>query len=114
MNKILYGEIWRVELDPVVGREQAKCRPCLVVSVNLFNLSPDQLAAVIPLTTVFRPTRWFVEINPPEGGVSKLSYIMCHQVRTVSHLRFSGKCLGTVSDETLEAVRKRLEYIFNP
>jgi len=48
-NKPNQGEIWFIDLDPVVGHEQARRRPCLVVSDDQFNHSRAQLVMVIPL-----------------------------------------------------------------
>lgn len=109
------GEIWLVNLNPVQGHEQAKVRPCLVISNDLMN-SKLGLSIVVPLTG----TGWFtstgklaptmVEIAPPEGGLTKLSYTMAHQVRTVSHSRFA-KRLGALSLTTLSQVVKSVQDI---
>src|SRR5512139_2544704 len=56
------GEIWLVNLDPVVGREMAKARPAVVVS-------PDELNAhlatcvVCPLTSTLRAWPFRVEVR---------------------------------------------------
>jgi hypothetical protein len=34
------GEIWRVNLNPSRGHEQAGIRPALIVSVDMFNHGP--------------------------------------------------------------------------
>lgn len=112
-NRIACGEVWLVNLDPTVGREQAKRRPCLVVSADLFNQGPGNLAVIVPITSTFRPLRWLVAIDPPEGGLTKNSYIMCHQPRVVSLLRFSDKSLGTVHPETLDEVKTRLRFLLS-
>ncbi len=112
MNKIIScGEVWFVDLDPVVGHEQAKRRPCLVVSEDLFNQGPGGLAVIVPLTSKYRRLRWLVEVDPSEGGLSNRSYIMCHQPRAVSHDRFAEKRLGIISSQTLEYVKQRLRYL---
>jgi len=36
-DRIGRGEIWLVDLNPTVGHEQAKCRPCVVISPEIFN-----------------------------------------------------------------------------
>ena len=41
------GEIWMVDLNPARGHEQAGYRPCLVVSVDLFNHGPAELVVVL-------------------------------------------------------------------
>ena len=44
------GEVWRVRLDPTVGSEIAKTRPCLVLSTNVVN-ERRRTVVVIPLST---------------------------------------------------------------
>ena len=44
------GEIWEVEPQPAVGREQAGHRPALIVSDNALNSGPRGLVIVIPVT----------------------------------------------------------------
>lgn len=105
------GDIWLVDLDPTVGHEQAKTRLCLVISVEQYHQGSGELAVVIPLTSQYRPLRWLVPVNPPEGGLSKSSYIMCHQPRTVSVARFSGERVGKVGPQILEQVHQRLRFL---
>ena len=84
-----------------------------MVTADLFNQGPGELVGIVPLTSVFRPLHWYVQLSPSEGGTNKLSFIMCHQLRMVSSKRFSGKRLGVVSNKTLENVRIRLRYLFS-
>lgn len=110
-NRISRGDVWLVDLDPAVGHEQAKRRPCLVVSVDIFNQGPGELAVVVPFTSRFRNLRWHVPAKPSEAGVSLNSYIMCDQPRAVSFDRFSGKRFGKISHHILEQVEQRLRFL---
>ena len=83
------GQIWWVNLDPVVGHEQAKKRPCIVISDNIFNTGSSGLVVIIPITSKFKKLSWLVKIEPPEGGLHIISYVLCHQIRTVSLKRLS-------------------------
>ncbi len=105
------GEIWLVALDPVVGHEQAKTRPCLIVSDDMLNHGDTDLSFIIPLTSKDKKMPSHVTINPPEGGLRKVSYIMCEQMRSLSHLRFGKSCLGVVSQKTMDAVRIRIRFL---
>ncbi len=107
------GEIWYVSLDPTVGHEQRNKRPCLIVSVNSFNFGPADLVVILPLTAKNKNIPWLVEVNPPEGGLKKQSFIICDQIRTVSKKRLSGKALGTISLLTLNKVKKRIKIILD-
>jgi mRNA interferase MazF len=94
------GDIWLADLNPIKGREQAGMRPCLVVSVDLFNQSPAELVIVVPLTTKARGIRTHVPLKPPEGGVRELSYIKCEDVRSISTERLTSRW-GVVSRATM-------------
>jgi len=104
------GEIWWVNLDPVLGHEQGGTRPALVISVDIFNRGPAGLVAVIPLTTKRKGIPFHVEVQPPEGGLERPSFIKCEDIRTVSKHRLS-KRLGRVSQGTLAEVEDRLRIL---
>lgn len=106
------GEIWMIDLNPVKGHEQAGCRPALIISVDSFNHGPARLLVIIPITSQEKGIPLHIAINPPEGGVSKKSFIKCEEIRSISTERLS-KCLGKVSSETLEAIEDRLKILLN-
>lgn len=112
MNTPSRGEVWTVNLNPVRGHEQAGYRPGLVVSVDTFNHGPAGLIVIIPITTKEKGIPFHVTINPPEGGVSKKSFVKCEDIRSVSTERLS-KCLGTVSPGTLKAIEDRLKILLD-
>jgi mRNA interferase MazF len=107
----LRGEVWTIDLDPTVGREQAGFRPALVVSVDPFNASPRGLVIVAPIAGTVRALPTHVLVGPPEGGLTKLSVIMTEQVRAVSKARL-GRRLGVVAPATLERVGDYLRLLF--
>ena len=78
------GEIWLVDLDPTRGHEQAGRRPVLILSVDEFNLGPADLVIVVPLTSRIRGIPSHIRIDPPEGGLSLPSAILCEAVRSTS------------------------------
>ncbi len=106
------GEIWRVDFDPVKGHEQGATRPAMIVSTDVLNHGPSGLVTVIPVTTRGRPLRSYLQIVPPEGGLTQTSFIICDQVRTISTQRL-GKCYGAVSAETLEQAVMRLKFLLD-
>jgi len=113
LNKPSRGEVWFVDLDPTVGHEQAKARPCLVISSDDFNHGPSNLHIIVPITSTDKSNPLHVSIKPSEGGVDKPSFILCDQIRTVSRKRFRGKGLGIVSNLTLNAVEYILAILIN-
>jgi mRNA interferase MazF len=98
------GEVWLVKFDPVEGHEQAGVRPALVLSVDSFNASRAELVTALPLTSKPRPNNPFrVEVRPPEGGLSIVSYVIGEQMRTISTRRLV-KPLGTIAGATMSKV----------
>lgn len=106
------GEVWWADLNPVVGREQAGCRPVLVISADIFNEGPTGLVTVIPLTTTQRGTPLHVEITPPEGGLTSVSYAMCEQLRTISKDRLDNRS-GSVGREVMATVEDRIKTLLD-
>lgn len=111
----LKGEVWNVRLDPVDSSEQAKTRPCVVISNDRMNTKLP-LSIVVPFTGTPHYAKSgalspaLVEVLPPEGGASKPSYTMAFQVRTVSHSRFEKLC-GRVNPKTLSEIVNSVQQI---
>lgn len=100
------GEIWLVNLDPTVGSEIKKSRPCVIVSPAEFN---DHLRTVIvaPMTSKGFSTPFRIPVT--HAGTKGL--IVLDQMRTVDKLRLAKK-LGTVSTKTLATTLSTLQEIF--
>jgi mRNA interferase MazF len=106
------GEVWRVDLNPTRGPEQAGVRPALVVSENTFNHGPAELLIVLPITGTGRGIPFHVQVKPPEGGLNKVSYIKCEEPRCISKSRLMDR-LGTVKQKTIEDVEDRLKIVLD-
>ena len=100
----MVGEVWDLLLDPRVGTEQGGFRPALVISNDRFNQVPNGLHIVVPITGTDRDIRLHVRIQPPEGGLTKPSVIMCDQARSQSVMRFRRR-RGAVTSNTLRRVQ---------
>jgi mRNA interferase MazF len=100
--------VFLVALDPVLGAETAKTRPCVVVSPDDLN---DVLATVIiaPMTTVRR--RW--PTRPAVTFQGKTGEIALDQIRTVDKTRLV-KRLGKIDHPTASLVLETLGELFAP
>jgi mRNA interferase MazF len=108
------GEVWFVSLDPTIGHEQAKTRPCLIISHDNFNHGTAQLHIVLPLTSKNKHNNPFrIPLEWEEGDTDTESFILCDQIRSVSRKRFRGKSLGTATMETLELVESMMDTLLN-
>lgn len=104
------GDIWLVKMNPVIGREQAGQRPCLIISVDLFNHGPAGLVVVLPITTKNKGIPFHVEVVPPEGGLKEISYIKCEDVRSISTDRLIEKW-GSIDYAKTQLIEDRLRIL---
>jgi mRNA interferase MazF len=111
MPKCNRGDVLEVNLDPSVGRQYMKSRPCLVVQSDMLN-KYSQVTIVAPITGSENakggPT--YVPIRQGEAGLPKDSLIVCHQLRTVDESRF-GTVYGRAKPETMRQVVEALEIV---
>ena len=104
------GDVWFVNFDPTIGHEQAGARPALVVSVDKFNHGPAGLVVVLPITSKDKCQPMHVPVRPPGGGLSKLSFITCDNIRAVFKERLRRFC-GAVSPATMDEVEMRIRIL---
>lgn len=107
------GTVLMFDLDPVVGHEQAKLRPCVVISHPLREKGLSELVVVLPITSRYRELPWLIPVLPPEGGLKKSSFIMSNQPRTISLLRRKSEVLGVLSENTMKRVDELLRYLLD-
>jgi mRNA interferase MazF len=102
------GEIYRADLDPVIGSEQGGIRPVLIIQNDIGNLhSPTVIVAAITsrLNKPKLPTH--VAISSQQSGLKKDSVILAEQVRTLEKKRLMEK-LGRVDEEVMMKVDRAL------
>ena len=100
------GEIWLVNLDPTVGSEIRKTRPCVVVSPAEMH-GYLRTAIIAPMTTGSRAAPFRIAVT--HGGRKGL--ILLDQMRAVDKTRLAKK-LGAVSAKTLASTLSTLQEIF--
>ena len=100
------GEVHLVRLDPTLGSEIRKTRPCLVVSPDELN---QYLRTVIiaPMTTAGERYPWRV----PCRFQRRSGFVALDQIRTVDAERLLRR-VGRLTPETVTAVLQRLEEMF--
>ena len=99
-------EIVLVNLDPTVGSEIQKTRPCVVVSPNEMN-KHLKTVIVCPMTTKSRkyPTRIEVKHN------GKMGWIVVDQIRTIDKKRII-KPLGRLSTPEFKELKSVFKETF--
>jgi len=105
---VLRGHVYLVSLDPTIGQEIQKTRPCVVVS-------PDELNAhmstciIAPMTTASHAYPFRV----PCRFHGKAGYVVLDQIRTVDRARLV-KQLGRLSSPALDNSLRALGEMFAP
>jgi mRNA interferase MazF len=108
------GEIYFVDLDPVVGREQGGRRPVLVLSIDVINRAP-LVVSVIPGTDgskVPRDFRTNVRVPAVESGLPGKTVFLCFQARALDPSRFPRQAAGRLSPARMQDVEKAVRYCF--
>ena len=99
------GMVVEVALDPVVGHEQGRSRPCVVVQNDIGNRF-SSTTIVVPLTGaghIRKPSPIYVAVEKGDGGATKDSVVLCDQIRVVDLQRFRRAC-GILSAAAMERV----------
>ena len=101
-------EVYLINLDPTIGSEIRKTRPCLVISPNEMNRF-IRTVIVAPMTTkgTAYPTRIACKFRGKQGQ------IVLDQIRTVDKIRLVTK-LGRIDNQTQAQVLSLLNEMFAP
>jgi len=92
MGRILRGDIFWADLNPISGKEQAGKRPVLILSHDVFNKKSGTVIAVA--ITSKEPKAGFpLTLELTEAKLPKRSWVKISQIRTISTERL-GKKLG--------------------
>ncbi len=106
-------EIWIVNLDPTIGAEIKKTRPCVIVNDDAVGVLP--LKIIAPITDYkdkFNAVPWMVAITPgQENGLDKKSVIDLFQVRSVAEERLVER-VGMISTDQMLSVKTALKVVF--
>ena len=97
MARILRGEVYWADLNPVKGREQAGRRPVLIVSHDVFNERSGTVIAMV-ITSQAQRAGFPLNLEIKEPGLPKKSWLKISQVRTLSVIRL-GKRITQLSSE---------------
>lgn len=99
-------DVYLVNLDPTIGSEIKKTRPCLVVSPDEMN-HHIRTVIIAPMTTVVKdyPTRVNCQFKGKSGS------IVLDQIRTIDKTRLI-KRIGTIDTEARVKTVSVLQHLF--
>jgi len=103
---VLKNEVWMTTLEPTVGSEISKTRPCIIFSPDVSNKFKKSVV-IIPLTSKLKdyPSRVNCIFQ------NKAGQIVIDQIRTVDKIRLV-KRLGTIDDTTSKKVYEMIKIYF--
>lgn len=102
------GEVWLIDLNPVIGHEQSGVRPALIVSDDMFNHSLAEMVIVVPITSRNKGIPTHIELK--SDFLNLKSYIKTEDVRSVSIKRLIKK-IGRVEEKIMYSVEERLKLL---
>src|SRR3989344_3089299 len=102
------GEIVLVNLDPVLGSEQGKTRPALIIQNDIGNeYSPTTIVAPITSKIFSKQFPTNVEIDLTNSPLKEKSTVLLNQIRTIDKSRII-KNYGRISSKKLKEVNEAI------
>jgi mRNA interferase MazF len=111
MVTVARGDIVLCDLNPVVGTEQARVRPVIIVQIDRANaVSPHTIIA--PFTARIRRALLPSHVLIPAGfgGLSQDSVVLCEQIRVIDKRRII-RVLGHLDESLMDEVSRALRAI---
>ncbi len=99
-------QIVLVNLDPTIGSEMKKTRPCLIISPNEMN-KYLQTIVIAPMKTNSTPypTRVEVKNNNTTG------WVVLDQIRTIDRGRIF-KCFDIITEKEIQKIKSTIQEIY--
>jgi mRNA interferase MazF len=104
------GDVYWADPEPTRGRERAKARPFVIVSVDQLNQTSLGLSLAVPLTRTDFGSALHLAVPASEGGLKEDGFAMPEQLRAISHERLSRR-LGGLRPTTLAELLKRCRIL---
>lgn len=103
---VLKNEVWLTSLDPTIGREINKARPCVILSPDVLN-KYSATVTVAPLTSTLKkyPTRIDCNVNGKKGQ------IVIDQIRCIDKSRLIKK-ISNINEVTSQKVYETIVAYF--
>ena len=106
-------EIWLINLDPSIGAEIRKTRPCVILNDDSIGVLP--LKVVAPITDYkekYKIVPWMIQLIPDKlNNLEKISVIDVFQVRSVSEKILIRK-LGVIREDDILKAKEALKLVF--
>lgn len=104
------GDVFFINLDPVVGSEQGGQRPAVIIQNNVGNrYSPTVIVAPVTarISKPKMPTHVALPAETKLTGVNRNSVILCEQIRTIDKQRLQDK-IGMLPGKIVNELNKAI------
>lgn len=102
------GDVYRADLDPVIGSEQGGIRPVVIIQNDRGNRhSPTVIVAAVTTRRKKEHLPVHVLLTREESGLAFDSVVLTEQVRTLEKTRLT-RYLGTVSAQAMKRIDRAL------
>lgn len=110
MKKIKRGDIYWVNLDPVLGSEQGLRRPAVIISNNTGNTFSD-VVIVAPTTTqkINKIYPFEVFLEKGEGDIEADSKVMLDQIRVVDKAERLDSFIGHLGAKKMKDIDRAIK-----
>lgn len=108
---LLRGDIYLVNLDPIIGKEIGKARPAVIIQNDIGNkFSPVTIIAPISsVKEITKPLPIMIILGKGEGGLNEESYVDCGQIRTLDKDKRLITKFGSLSKSKMNEIDKALK-----
>ena len=102
------GDIWLVNLEPTIGAEINKTRPCVIIQNDIGN-AHSPFTIIAPLTTKkLEVVRNFEVFVSKKAGIDADSKALLNQIRSIDKKRLMER-IGHVDDETMGIIDEAIK-----
>jgi mRNA interferase MazF len=105
-SSYLRGEVYRVDLNPTMGSEINKVRPCIIIGANQINRARSAVV-VVPLSSSPTPRP---PIVIPINSVGSNSVAVCDQIRAIDKIRIKDK-IGQLTNQEMDLLEESLRQV---
>ena len=108
---LLRGDVYLVNLEPIIGKEIGKARPALIIQNDVGNkFSPVTIIAPISsIKEITKPLPIMIFLEKGEGGLKEESYVDCGQIITIDKNERLITKFGSLNKSRISEIDKALK-----
>jgi mRNA interferase MazF len=111
INPLLRGDVYLVNLDPIIGKEIGKAKAAVIIQNDIGNkFSPVTIIAPISgVKEITKPLPIMIFLEKGEGGLIEESYVDCGQIRTINKDERLITKIGSVNKSKMREIDKAIK-----